>query len=457
MKNKKINRRDFLKLQASLALSSSSLLSLLGAFSPLKAEDFTDYKALVCVFLEGGNDAFNMLVPTSVTAYNDYAQIRGTLSVPNDLLLSLKNTDYGLYSMPAMQEMFNNDKLAIVANVGTLIRPINKQEFQAAVDNPPQLFSHIDQQRQWMTANSNTLEQSGWAARAANALLNNNDFTNISVDGSNFMQFGGQMPTFEMSENISPFNNYGYNDPISKDDFDEILHQIIQREADSDQLLIKNYAQNQIKNIYYRANVSEALSHASEFNFTSSLEDEAGVPFAKQLEMIAKLISVHSQLPNAPKRQIFFARLHGFDHHALQAIDHPLKLNYLNNALLEFQEAIDSMLLSNQVTTFTASDFGRSLVPNGNGTDHGWGGHALVMGGAVNGGQIFGEIPELKISQDGGYTSDHISNNGRVIPTTSVEQYLATLASWFGGYNENELETIFTNLSNFDKKNLGFI
>ncbi|MDM5271393.1 DUF1501 domain-containing protein [Sulfurovum sp. zt1-1] len=456
MKSKTMNRRDFLKLQASLALSSSSLLSLLGAFSPLQAASFSDYKALVCIFLEGGNDAFNMVVPTTTTGYDDYKLIRGDISVPKDELLPLKNTDYGLYNMPAMQEMFNADKLAIIANVGTLVRPITKIEFEAGIANPPQLFSHIDQQKQWMSANSNRLEKSGWAAKAANLLENLNDFTNISVDGSNFMQFGGDKPAFEISGDIHPFNNYGYSDPDSKISFDEILHQIIQREVESDHILIKAYADNQIQNIAYRESVSQAMENALEFNFTSTLDDEPGIPLAKQLEMIAKLISVHAQLPGSPKRQIFFARLHGFDHHDLQTIDHPLKLNYLNNVLQEFQDAITSMQLSDQVTTFTASDFGRSLVPNGNGTDHGWGGHALVMGGAVKGGQIYGEFPELTVVS-GEYTSEYITNSGRVIPTTSAEQYLATLASWFGSYSDSELEIIFPNLNNFNEKNLGFI
>lgn len=456
MKRKKINRRDFLKLQASLALSSSSLLSILGAFSPLKAEEPTDYKALVCIFLEGGNDAFNMVVPTSAAAYSEYAKIRGDLSVPLEALLPLKQSGYGLFNMPALQEMFNSDKLALVANVGTLVRPITKQEFASGVYNPPQLFSHIDQQKQWMTANSNVIEDSGWAARAANILSNNNDFTNISVDGSNFMQLGGEMAPLEITGTINPFKNYGYSDPDSALAFDEILHQIIQRETESEHMLVRAYAENRVKNIDYRTSVSEALEAAPDLHFTSTLENEPGVPLAKQLEMIAKLISVHAQLPNAPKRQIFFARLHGFDHHALQMRDHPLKLSYLNNAMQEFQNAMEHMQLSEQVTTFTASDFGRSLVPNGNGTDHGWGGHALVMGGAVKGGEIYGDIPELK-SLSGGYSSEYITESGRVIPTTSVEQYLATLAAWFGSYSSTQLETIFPNLNSFDKQTLGFI
>jgi len=453
MKSTHITRRDFLKLNVSLALSSSSLLSILGAFSPANAALLTDYKALVCVFLSGGNDSFNMIVPTSEIAYNDYQKIRGTLSVQKDQLLPLKSTDYGIYNMPQMQEMFNRDNLAIIANVGTLIKPIDKYEFNAGIATPPQLFSHIDQQKQWMMANSSAIIQSGWAARAANIMANNNDFTNISVAGSNFMQSGGEKQPFEISGAINKFNNYGYvNDMVSSDDFDEILHQIIQRETDHENLLIQSYADNQIKNINYRESVSDALNSAIDLTFTSALPNEPGTPLAKQLELIAKLISIHSELPNAPKRQIFFARLHGFDHHALQATDHPKKLKYLN----EFQTALDSMNLSEQVTTFTASDFGRSLVPNGNGTDHGWGGHALVMGGAVKGGRIYGSIPEIKLTGNG-YTSDYITQSGRVIPTSSVEQYLATLASWFGGYNINDLETIFPNLNNFDIKNMGFI
>lgn len=457
MKSTHMTRRDFLKLNASLALSSSSLLSILGAFSPVKAATFTDYKALVCVFLAGGNDSFNMIVPTSEIEYDDYQKIRGTLSIPKDQLLSLKNTNYGIYNMPQMQEMFNRDSLAVIANVGPLIKPIDKYAFAAGVANPPQLFSHIDQQKQWMMANSSAIEQSGWAAKTANTLLNDNDFINISVDGSNFMQFGGEKPSFEISGSIDKFNNYGYvNDSISSNDFDEILHQIIQRETDHENLLIKNYAENQIKNIYYRENISDALKNANDLTFTSTLPNESGTPLVKQLELIAKLISIHSELPNTPKRQIFFARLHGFDHHALQSTDHPKKLKYLNDALNEFQNALNGMNLSDNVTTFTASDFGRSLVPNGNGTDHGWGGHALVMGGAVKGGKIYGNIPEVKLTENG-YTSDYITQSGRVIPTTSVEQYLATLASWFGVSSPDELETIFPNINSFDTKNLGFI
>ncbi len=457
MKSTDMNRRNFLKLNASLALSSSSLLSVLGAFTPAHAEALTDYKALICVFLEGGNDAYNMIVPTSDIAYTDYQKIRGTLSIPKDQLLPLKNTDYGIFNMPNMQEMFNNDKLAIVANVGTLIRPINKHEFETGAINPPQLFSHIDQQKQWMTATSSTIEPSGWAAKAANNLPHNNDFTNISVDGSNFMQSGGEKPTLEISGTIGRFNNYGYvNDATSSSDFDEILHKIINREGDHENLLVKAYADNQVKNISYRESISDALENTADFNFTSTLDNESGTPFAKQLEFIAKLISIREELPTSPKRQIFFARLHGFDHHALQTTDHPQKLKYLNDALSEFQTALDSIGLSDQVTTFTSSDFGRSLVPNGNGTDHGWGGHAIVMGGAVKGGQIYGSIPELKI-ENAGYTSEHITDNGRVIPTLSAEQYLATITSWFAEYSEDQLESIFPNLVNFNEKNLGFI
>jgi uncharacterized protein (DUF1501 family) len=459
MKTTQINRRDFLKLNASLVLSSSTLLSLLGALQPAKAAttNYTDYKALVCVFLEGGNDAFNMMVPTSDIAYDNYQKIRGTLSVPKEQLLPLKNTDYGIFNMPQLQEMFNNDKLAIVANVGTLIRPINKNEFETGIANPPQLFSHIDQQKQWMTSNSSTIEQSGWAARTANTFPNNNDFTNISVDGSNFMQSGGQKPTFEISGTINRFNNYGYvNDPVSSSDFDEILHKIIDREVDHENLLVKAYAQNQIKNIAYREDISDAIENAGDFTFTSTLDNETGTPFAKQLELIAKLISIREELPGSPKRQIFFARLHGFDHHDFQVADHPKKLKYLNDALSEFQATLDTLGLSDKVTTFTSSDFGRSLVPNGNGTDHGWGGHTIVMGGAVKGGKIYGPVPELKMDTNG-YTSDYITDNGRVIPTLSTEQYLATITSWFTGYSESQLENIFPNLVNFNEKNIGFI
>jgi uncharacterized protein (DUF1501 family) len=450
MKNRKINRRDFLKYNAALALNSMSLLSILGSFDKVQASTSDDYKALVCIFLEGGNDGYNMLVPTSNIDYDNYKKIRGTLALSKDSLLGNiphHNKTYGFHqSMSDIHKLYENGKLAVLANVGTLVHPTTKVEYENEQNLPFHLFSHSDQTKIWMAGNSKQTEKSGWAARLANTLPNNNNFTNISVGGNNFLQSGGDKSSLEISYTIDSFDNF------NSLAFSNLYQKILARDKNNQNRLIQAYANLEENNINYRNSIVSALSTAKDFNFQSRIHCVSDInSFYKQMEFIAKLISVSAQMPGSPRRQIFFAKLRHWDTHDKQMEKHAKLLEYLSQTMYEFQSTMDFLNISDKVTTFTSSEFGRSLVPNNNGTDHGWGSHALIMGGAVNGGKIYGDIPELEHS-GGQYTSPYITDSGRVIPTTSIEQYFAKLGEWFD-IPVDKLNDIFPNLQAFSYMN----
>lgn len=456
----KINRRDFLKWNLAVAAGLSPYFNVLSGLQSAHAATTGGYKALVCVYLAGGNDSFNMFVPHSTTEHNAYAAARRHLAVPQGQLLSVSpgtyddGARYGFHpNMPEMKKLFSQDSLALVANVGTLVKPVLKSEYEAGFpDIPPQLFSHNDQRNLWMTGNAKISRGQGWAGRMMDLFYPNiasapKPSPNISIAGNNLWQTGKNLRLFEVQKDgVGSVNLPRHGGPYL---LDQAYQDIYNLAANNNHKMIQEHANIQQRGIDYSELVNTALESGPDFEKKFG-EDSLQL----QLKMVAKLLAVRNDLDSTAARQVFFVRLNGWDTHDSQngggEESHPNLLRQLSKSLDNFYTVLVELGLENQVTTFTASEFGRSLTPNGDGSDHGWGGHNLVMGGAVRGNDIYGTMPTL--SND----SDDAVENGRIIPTTSVDQYGATLAGWFG-LNSSELNGLFPNLRNFDRADLGFM
>ena len=450
-------RRQFLKTALALAAGASPFVSFSRQFGLARAADSSGgYKALVCVLLEGGADSFNMVVPRSVASHSDYSTVRGDMALAADSLLDITPTNYsdgtyyGLHpTMTRMHGLFNDSRLAIVANVGTLVQPVTAAEVANGAPVPNQLFAHNTQRDLWMTANAARIEKAGWAARLADLFDPGQELFNITVGGKNLMQRGGAQPAFEFDgDDIYAFDDfYSFR---TDGRLGEAYRQILDLDTAHANHLVQSFANSRIRSIRLSNALSEVFGSAQSFSFPDGVH-ETGTPLGRQLEAVARMLSVRDSLPGQPKRQVYFVNYHDWDTHAspLDAESH--KVDYLDKCLGAFADALETLGLTSRVTTFTISDFGRSITPNGVGTDHGWGGHAYVMGGAVRGGDIYGAMPAIKAN-----SPDAISD--RVVPTTSVEQYLAPIVSWFG-VSDTELDSLFSNLHSFtqNQNNLDFM
>ena len=456
-----MNRRDALRHLVCATASSAMFTSLAGKLSlaqaavPAKNRALLGggYRALVCVFQYGGNDAFNMLVPTNGTGYAQYNASRAALAIPQNQLLPLTPAappagggSFGLHpSMSGLQTLFNSGKAAIVSNVGPLLYPITKAQYQAgSVPVPAQLFSHSDQQVLWQTPAAETGNRRGWGGRLADLFSSSNPnqqlSMNISIDGENVFQAGNTVvPYFVGDDGVQGVyfvNEEPWNAP-RRNAF------LALRDLNHGHAMQREYAARMRRAMDNEAMVTAALAGAPPL--TVSFPNTA---IGRQLRMVARLISARSALQM--DRQIFFVGQGGYDTHASQLNDHGPLLGNLSAALSAFYAAMTSLNLGSDVTTFTASDFGRTLSINGDGTDHGWGSHHLVIGDAVRGGRIYGTPPNLTV----GGPDD--ADWGQVIPTLSVDQYAATLASWYGLSNDDRA-LVFPNLGRFASPNLGFM
>lgn len=423
-----------LKAMAATAMDNSSLITIGG-----------DYKALVCVSLAGGNDSFNMLIPKGNTEYNEYANTRSNLAIPqNDVLQINPNTSdgrvFGLHpSMPDVQQLFESGNLAFLSNVGTLIEPSSKTDIlNGVVKTPLGLFSHADQQQQWQTGRPNERTNTGWGGKIADLVQsmnsNQNISMNISLRGSNIFQRGDQITPYAISNNGSiGINGYG-----NSGHFNELktaaLNTMLERDY---QDIFKNAYKNTIKtsndaNLEFQTAI-DAIS-----DFSTQLPEYNNL--AAQLRMVAKTIASRDTLGFS--RQIFFVQIGEWDHHDELLLNHSNKLAEVNQALKYFNDVMTELNVGDCVTTFSVSDFARTLTSNGNGTDHAWGGNAFMMGGAVNGKEIYGNYPNLALN------GDLNINDSVLIPTTAADSYMAELALWFG-VPASELSTIFPNISNF--------
>ncbi|MGB5333876.1 MAG: DUF1501 domain-containing protein [Woeseiaceae bacterium] len=449
---KTLNRRDFLKTSGAAAVFAATpglaYSQVVGSAGP-----FDDYRALVCIFLFGGNDSFNMIVPNTPAEYAAYARSRQGLAIPQTELLQItpassQGPDFGLHpSMGGVQNLFGNGKAAFVTNVGPLIRATSKADYlNGSAILPPQLFSHNDQQDQWTSLRGNVPSKTGWAGRMADLIQSGvteqQMATNASLFGANLFQSADETVAYVMGPS-GPIQFEGFStDPES------ILFE--QREA------FRRVVAAQYGTIYERgfAEVQRRAINAAD-TVTAAIESAQPInaPFPQsqlgtQLRTVARLIAVRDQL--AMDRQVFFVATGGFDSHDNQNADQPGLLGGISDAITAFHEATVELGVADSVTTFTQSDFGRTLTSNGDGTDHAWGGNQLVVGGAVNGGDLYGSFPLLEIGgpEDVG--------GGRMIPSTSADQYAATLARWFG-IAEIDLDVVAPNLVNFAERDLGFM
>jgi uncharacterized protein (DUF1501 family) len=468
------SRRQFLRT-ASLAsmagISASPFILGLNSMAAMAQSTATsDYRALVCVFLQGGNDGHGTVIATDPTSFSAFTAARSGapgLAYPQSVLLpiTLKTPQTGRTfafnpALNGVQNLFNAGRAAIVANTGTLIEPVSKAQVAAnSAPLPASLFSHFDQTAAWqaIASNGGSAEHVGWGGAVADVIesLNMNSnatFTCISTAGIALFLSGET--SFQLNVTsagpipIGGLSNSLYGLPAASNPLSSILS------ADETNLFAKEYEVVVQRSIKAQATLASAMLPAGAGgipNPTQYLDPQTNKltdnPLATSLQTVARIIGGRSSL--GVTRQIFYVQLGSFDTHTNQAIQHAQLLTQLSQALEYFDGVMTANGLGNQVTTFTASDFGRTLTSNSNGTDHGWGSHHFIVGGAVQGQDMYGQYPVIGTDQANDVGA------GRLIPTTSVDQYAATLARWFG-LTDSQIRQVFPNFANFGSY-LGFL
>jgi uncharacterized protein (DUF1501 family) len=471
-----MKRREFLK-SSCRALSMAALASQMrhfGLVSALAQENLSsetaispdaDYKALVCIFLSGGNDSNNTVVPNYDAGYSQYAAARQAqgLAIPRANLLpitppALSGQVYGLHpSLTDIKPLFDAGKMAIVCNVGSLVQPLTRQLYQSGGTRPYQLFSHSDQVEQFQTAISSYRSTTGWGGRTAARTGGLNVGAAIpmitSIAGSTVFNAGNGGSPLIIAPAPTPLNQV-----LTLNGFGTAADELARRTA-MDKLRQEDLSQTLVQATsvltQQAVNVSQQLSQDPTLTVTFP-----NTSLGNQLRQVAKLMKFRTQLNMS--RQIFYVQLNGFDTHSGQLINHTNLLTQLSQALKAFYDETEAQGIGSQVTTFTMSDFSRTLNPAGVGsnvgTDHAWGGHHFVIGGAVNGGNFYGRptangtiFPTLV---NGG--PDDAETRGRIIPSVAIEQYAGTLARWFG-LTEADIPLVFPNIANFSTSNLGFM
>ncbi len=445
------SRRDFLKRScctaaAGFAAASFNRFGLVNAL----AQGTPDYKALVCVFLFGGNDSNNMVVPLSSAGYTSYQQLRSVLALPQAGLLPINAPSAGAFgfhpSLTQLQGLYNQKHLAVLANVGTLVRPTTRTQLQQGQATLPQnLFSHSDQQTQMQTAALSGDGQTGWAGRTADKIQSIYGGTFpiiISLAGTNIFCEGLVARSIESSGNPTKLLS-GFGSSAQSQSRMSALQNLLT--FDTGVSLIQAASTTTSNALQDSKALADALASAPALATVFPANGLGG-----QLKQVAQIISVRAAL--GLQRQVFFVSLGGFDTHSDQLNQQNGLYTQLSQAMNAFYQATVEIGAASQVTSFTLSDFSRTYQPDStSGTDHAWGGHHLIMGGGVHGGDFFGTFPTLAL---GG--PDDATNEGRWIPTTSLDQYAATLANWFG-VPTTDLPTIFPNLANFTTPVLNFV
>ncbi len=444
-----MNRRSFLSQASCAAIGSTTLFNTLVNLKAMNAAAISnsstiissDYKALICLTFSGGNDSFNMLIPTDTDEYNDYATTRSNLAIPEADILGLSGTDHGLHpALTDLKDLYDDGKLALMTNVGTLIEPTTKtQFFDESVDLPLGLYSHSDQSQQWQTSVPHDRTNIGWGGRVADLVssmnANENISMNVSLNGVNTFQRG--LDTVEYA--IDP-----YDGSIGIIGYDGENQLQMAKKFATDNMIEAAYAdafkQTYVDIIKVSRDAHEEFSAAIDGVTPFSTVTFSDTELSQSFHMIAKTIAAKDTLNF--ERQIFFVELSGFDMHDELLVAHDDRMKIVNDALFEFQQAMEEISMDDCVTTFTMSEFSRTLTSNGNGTDHAWGANVMMMGGAVNGGSLYGTYPNLALD------SSIELGGGVLIPDISTDEYFAEMALWFG-VSASDLSTIFPNIGNF--------
>jgi uncharacterized protein (DUF1501 family) len=497
------SRRRFIRgLGASFASASlASLLPQLALMPRAMAQSAGGYRALVCVYLAGANDSYNWLVPRDSEAagsrYDVYRASRGGVySSSNSSGLALAFSDllpitpanessaYGLHPSSSdfsatsgsntqahsgLQSLFNQGKAAFVCNTGPLLQPISKNEYDAGAPRPAQLFSHNDQEQLWhvgMGTTGSDVARFGWGGRVAKLTaqtLANGLSPSISVAGASRFLLGDQLIPYQLSSGgtdlidnydaASVGNNYA---SARRAALDELLS------GGQSHVFARGYAEIGQRSLAVGESLT-ALLDAADGSGNVSAVFPSGNSLADQLKMVARMIKVSRNSLGA-QRQVYYVRMGSFDLHSgmfdtgpVASTGHGALLTTLNQALGAFWTALGEIDARSQVTTFTMSDFGRTLTGNGNGSDHGWGGNLLLLGDAVAGNKLYGRYPQLKVDANDNANQDWSLGRGQYIPTTAIDQVAATLARWMGVTDSAAIDAMFPLLSRFGASDLGFM
>lgn len=451
-----MKRRQFLQFASGSAMAASLANLNVALANTSTAQD--DYKALVCVFLYGGMDCHDTIIPYDSESYSQWANIRSTLlsryATPRDLqnLQPLQTpARFGARQfalppeMPGLQQLYQQGNMAVVGNVGTLKEITNASAIeQQTAQLPSRLFSHNDQQSTWMSGSTEGA-QFGWAGLINDALTtkgvgNDSTFSTITMSGGELMITGQQTTPYHLIGGKAP--QIKIMNKMGEHAYD-LLNEHFRHLSPSDTHVLQQDMSQKLRSaIDSNRQFAAAIESSSQ-----QLDDFPNSEIASQLKQVASVIGARNELQT--HRQVFMVGLGGFDTHSEQANNLPMLQGALDQAITAFYKSLAAQGLSDKVTLFTASDFGRTLAVNGDGTDHGWGAHHFVVGGAVKGGTIYGDIPEptLNHALDAG--------NGRLIPTLSVEQYAANFGAWMG-LSEAELQQVFPTLTNFGERPVMF-
>lgn len=451
------SRRTFLKATSALAVTGAAPFAMnLAALGSAAAQTSgnSDYKAIVCIFFQGGNDQSNTLIPFDTTNYNVYYNARKSIALSQSQMTQINPANitdgrqFALHSSLApLAALFQSGQVATLANVGPLIVPTTKAQYTGnQVPIPPKLFSHNDQQSTWQSFAPEGA-QAGWGGRIGDLLQSNNNnpiFTCVSASGTSTLLAGQQVLQYPVGLNGSTPITALQSPLLGSASATALLKSMITDGARSN-VFEKDHGAIVQRSIDANGILTGALASAPSLDLTP---DVTNFSLAKQLRIVARMIAAQSAL--GIKRQVFFVSVGSFDTHDNQLVNQGNLFDQVAKSMNYFYNMTVSLGMQNNVTAFTASDFGRTLTSNGDGSDHGWGSHHFIMGGAVKGQNMYGTFPTLGINIDSDVGS------GRLIPTTSVDQYAATLGAWMGLSNSQLLD-IMPNLKNFSNQNLGFI
>jgi uncharacterized protein (DUF1501 family) len=452
------SRREFLKRSSALSVlgvSAPFALNLAAMGSAAAQTTPSDYKALVCVYFAGGNDNFNTLIPSDANSYSAYTSLRGALALPTSGILPLSplsalpgGRQFALpQSLSPFETLFNNRKLAVMLNLGTLIEPITKAEYIAKSKRlPPKIGSHNDQTSIWQASQPEGA-RSGWGGMMGDVFAASNQyrtFTNVSVAGASTLLSGQVAPQYQLASSGPVKLAARVRAPFGSSAVATTLEELIKEQRTN--LFEKEHTVITKRAIDAEVALSDALAVAPALSTTFPTTN-----LGNQLKMVARMIQARSTLNN--KRQVFFVQIGGFDLHDGLLAKHGLLQAEVAGAMSAFYDATVEMSIADKVTSFTASEFGRTITSNGDGSDHGWGSFHFVLGGAVQGKRFFGTAPE--IANNGA----NDTGSGRLIPSIAVDQYAATLGKWFGVPDSHLLSTVLPNLSNYDvsARNLEFM